>query len=733
MKSDKQDSENKIESLIEALGDIVRKSLRRGEDSITKKGIDKLTEVGVDFLKLKQKDEEKFKVEGKPLVGKIPQKNKSIDYIAREFAKIFLTALQNENSEVATYLVLKSSEILDEAMRGENNFFVMEQLVETRNFSGSLYHFLMKTAMEKGNDDLRSIMLQHLVAFPQRQILSPRYMPVYLDSFILYHVFKMYKLIIDKDDFRTFTDAIDQISASIQFQDPQEIIRDIDSSLYFMHPAALNPDIHSKSEKLHFMIQHDCVRDIRVLDKFLEELDEYEKMIEKILLAGKESLEGNKQRFERIRNKTRELHVTSLIYGTYFKIGQYLILKIRENPSYSKYVKELWYHTQPKFTEAQILNQTPVSNSIEWNTMYAVYRVIGSSIFDDTGIFEGFMDIESFRYQYYALLLLKLCTTSTLPDKNSIAKWVEKNEKYKTDYYYEVASNLPIEKFITALDEITPLKELLAIIRLNNITVDEKIVKTKSDLQNLSNMRLATISALELQSDVDLQKIDELKNMIIGQYERASIANKVAIVKYDDHLSGSDVKTVESAVKGNRDMFIKKDFVASFLMDSGLSDIAIKEMNYILNHIQSNVKPIQENTFDFYSQISKAITNLKNKKYKPNVIFIPLDVEMELIMKGNLAVFEHRILKIDDVDLYIVNSNKFLDFDEITVFDSQEMEITYKSQTQADKIIMEISGMEKGQPHVIVKSKLQFSIKINHVDAFTRIINQNVTELGKKP
>lgn len=347
-------------------------------------------------------------------------------------------------------------------------------------------------------------------------------------------------------------------------------------------------------------------------------------------------------------------------------------------------------------------------------------------------IFQGFQDVESFRYQYYALLLLKLCTTFSIPDKDIITKWVEKGEKYKIDYYHEISGNLPIDQFMTALSDITPLKELLAIIRLNNITIEEKINKTKSDLQNLDSLRSSTISAIESQSDVDLQKIEELKNMIIGKYGRVSISNKVAIVKYDNNLPDDNVKTVESEEVGTREMFIKKDFISSFFMDSGLSEIAIKEMNFILSDIQSNVKSIQENTFDFYSQISKSIVELKSRKYTPNVIFIPLDVEMELLMKGRSAFYVNRILKVDDVDLYIVNSSKILDFEDIIVFDSQGIEITYKATNESDKINMQISGMAKGQSRIIFQSKLQFSIKIIHHDAFIRIINQNVKELKKK-
>lgn len=721
--------EKQSEILIQTLGDIVIKSLFNNENSVVKRGIDKLTEIALDFLELKSENEVKYAVQSKPMFYKSEQKNQYVTYIVNEFYRIYDTSVRNRNFNVSHYVFLNLFRIIDRVMSGKNNLSIIEELIETRNVTGSILWKFTESALDYGSDLEKNLMVQHLITIPQRAILEWKYSADYLNYFMDYHIYRINKLIIDKNNFGIFTQQIDMWSTSIQFKDPFDVAKDISDDLYsFYFNLPNDDDINKKCERLQFLITHECIRDFEKVLEIHQQLDEYKELILS-KTSDKTQTDSIHKRFLELGKKTNEFYVCSKLYGTFFKIAAYLIFK---GEGYSNYLRELWYHTKPEGSQISILNTTPFSESVEWNTLYVLYHGKGSRIFDEPELLDSFQDLEPYHYRYYALILLKLCKVFPLTIKSQINDWKTKDETYKLEFFYELVKTLPIKKFVQSLDEISNLKTLLTIIRLGEKPIETKIVEIRKNLQDLEQKQISLANDIVQASQVSLSKIEEVKRNIITNYEYNTRSNNMASITYDENLSPSECKVISVTYHMKREWFVESKFISTDLTDyssgSGLADLETFE---VYNKIISKIIPKNDNDPDFLKQIQSAVESIRSNGITPNAIFLPLKVKFALEEKLHLGYMISDTITIDTTKLFIINSSPQFDFTEIIVFDSNGLQLSYKSKNKEDKISIEISGIEK-DPTITFVSKIPLIIKIVNPSAFVRIINENVVPLSKK-
>ena len=105
---------------------------------------------------------------------------------------------------------------------------------------------------------------------------------------------------------------------------------------------------------------------------------------------------------------------------------------------------------------------------------------------------------------------------------------------------------------------------------------------------------------------------------------------------------------------------------------------------------------------------------------------------MELMKARMIEFGQNRKLKVDDVDLTIINSWKRFDFTDIIIFDSRFLKATYKAKDRQHRITTQVSQTEEGNEAVLFSNKIQFRLEIKDHNAFTRIINKNVVKLKEK-
>ncbi|GEM_PF-4222271 len=721
-------SEDKTAGLIQFLGDITIKSTSKHETEAAKDGINSLTKISLKFLELKSMNEEIYKVETKPPFFKIKLKNQFVSYVLDEFDKIFTEGIKQKDSTVNRHLILQLFLILDKTMRGPKNWALLEELVDTRNVRGSAYTKLMTYCLEGAAILESNLLTNHLVDIPQGTIFEGKYHAEYVTAFINYHIYRMTKLIIEHNSFQAFVDEMEHFFHALSFRDPAETAGRISSNIYMLSMSDLSEAVTKKTEELAFDVEFNCFKDFTFVVKLSEKIEEYKKILSESP-TRRMDLESIQQHVDRINAQIKEFYISLLIYGVFFKIGALIISK---GPSYAKYMEDLWYHGRPKTeTGGIILNSTPISESIDWLTLYAMYSGEGSNFMNDFYMFEDFPDSESYHYQYYALMMIRLGKTFSF-NMGKIDKIKSQREGAEFQYYYELAIYMNVDRFIDAVKSIESNKELLSVIRRDPNETTKIIKNIKERLKKLKEDQNKVRNLFAKHGEIDLNKINEVKKQITNHYLKGSIGDIVSSPKYNVNLESPNLIEIESTVGVTREFFVEQTIVAQFLIDPAVSELATKEMNEIFKVIQSKIEPIQQDTLDFVEQIKSHIRLLKNNGKNPDVILIPLDVEMELMKSGLIDYSFKRKLRVDDIELSIINSWKEFDFTDIVILDSNYLTITYKAENKEKRIDIQESNMEEGKNQVLFTCKTAFLVEIVEPQAFKRIINQNVAALKVK-
>jgi len=716
--------------LIEALGDIAIKGVNEDKNNISKKCIDNLIEIAIEFLELKSNDELLYKVESDPTYSRQGSPNQYVKYVLNELNRIFYIALKKENEEIKRHLILHLSKILGKAIKGENNWNIIEILYETKEYRGSLYWKLMKQSLEKGKELDKNFLTQHLVSVPQFAILEQKFNQDYLEQFITYHIFRIAQMIIDENEYTLFENLIDGFSHTLTFKDPIDISNDIVYELYPHNYGLSDKEFQDRFTELNFLITHQCIKDLSKIQDFRKKLDEYRKLIIQ-KQSKQEQIEKINDKFIKINNKINEFFICSKLYGTFFRIGSYLVSK---GIDYKKYIEKLWYYQKDSDERTSYINSTPISNSIEWNTLYVTYSGMGSSIYDIIEPFDDF-NYSKYSYEYYALLLLKNNEIMSFPSKEEIVQWNQKNEEYKSRYFYEYVSTLNIDKIQNAFDEIIKnKKEFLSIIDPDQLKIKKRISEIKNKLIELKSMKKNTVENVVLSSKLNNQKLVEFKqNYIIGTYKNHSKIDKIATSHHDENLLESSCKIIHSDLAMPRDAFIEQGIISHFFTEGGISILAANEIFEIYAKIKQGIKSTIEDTDDFLNQIQSATQKLKKSGFNPNIIFIPLNVETELMKKQHVMFYPNNLLKIDEeTNLYMINSWKHFDFTDIIIYDSSQLSVTYKAIDFSDRLKIDVLDTEEGNEHVTFSSKICLSTKIDKKEGYVRIVNKNVPKLDPK-
>lgn len=719
--------EKQAHELIQSIGDITVKSLIANDNVVSNNGIEKLTEIAVGFLDLKHTNEKKYKVEEAPFMRKLAN-NQYITYIASEFDRIYHNAIKQQNRDITINIIYNLYKILDKSLSYDDNWFVIEKLFETRNYFGSLYWGLLDYTIRDGTQREKNILIQHLVDIPHHAVMEWKYKADYVNVFITYHIFRMTKLIIDSKDFTTFKNEIDQWSSTLYFKEPSEFARRSASSLFpFYFNIIRDKDINSKSSKLRFLLEHECARDFNKIIDYHKELEEYRQLIIQ-KNPPQEQIDAINQKFIEFGNNVNQLFISSKIYGVFFRIGAYLIFK---GEDYVNYLSELWYHTQPLGEQGmQMVNETPVSDDVTWNVLYTLYKGFGSRLEEDLDPFDDFHTASSYLYQYAVLLMLKLGKSFDIPTKDQIARWKREGENYQLDYYYDLLHSFPVQRFLDALEVISKSKKLLSIIRLGpEEKIEDRIGKIKESFEGFEKKKQEFIDQIVAIKPISAQKIEKFQQRISGAYDEYSISNKLANISYDENLIDPNLLTIVGDFSTDREFFVENNFSSGDVIFGPEVRLSLPEEKKILSFItNSDIETINENTTDFFKQINSGIQKLKQRKFNPDVIFMPLDVESKLCEK-NWQLRTEKGLLIDGIEYKIIHSWNAFPFDEIIILDSNYLPITYKAKNQAERVKFEISKLDEGEPIVGVIAKLVFSIKITDREAFLKIINDEVKKL----
>ena len=422
-----------VSGLIQFLGDIAIKASRKHETEAARSGIDSLTEIALKFLELKNKKNDIQKTKKIiPAIGE--SQNLIIDSVLDAFDKAFSESISNPDSIISRHLIFQLFAILNKTLSGSNNWLIIEKLIETRNVSGTTYSKLMRYCLENQASVESNILTQHLASVPQRAILEGKYDIQYITTFIEYHIYRLTKLIIEYNNFQSFDNELDHFFNSLQFRDPEEIAGRITGNIYMLSTIDMSETGKQKTEELVFNIEFVCFKDFNTYFKVLEMIEEYKQLLLKKFEGKKDEFDTISQRIDLIKELLKEFYISLLIHAVFFRIGALLISK---GSSFNQYIEDLWHHGKSKSDSINIINSTPVSESIKWNTLYTIYSGYGSSIDTDFYTFENFSDWDLYHYQYCALMLIKSANTFSF-DFDKLKRLQSENKQDQFLFYYEL-------------------------------------------------------------------------------------------------------------------------------------------------------------------------------------------------------------------------------------------------------------------------------------------------------
>ena len=194
----------------------------------------------------------------------------------------------------------------------------------------------------------------------------------------------------------------------------------------------------------------------------------------------------------------------------------------------------------------------------------------------------------------------------------------------------------------------------------------------------------------------------------------------------DEKSSGLDYIKIAFRPIYPKNYFIK---TSNVLSDGLWCDISRKivfgEENYCLKTILSSKKNIKElrasNLIEIYETITSMVNSLLNKNLKPDILFIPLDVLID-IRSENVNAESPLFKKLDkneflnvgeNTRLNIFHSNNLVDFDEIIVMDTHSVDWSYKQDNRNNKrlwVDIKIFEEEPSNVDVYVRTKLNLNV-----------------------
>ena len=724
MTSNKQNDEIKTEhenhDLIQSLGDISVKSLFSNDVAICKNGIEKLSEIGLEFLKIKKNNEKRYEVIESDQFGNTG-KNQYVHYVINELDRIFFNAVKQGNSDVCAEILKTLSIISDEILSNKNNKLMVKKLIGTNNRTGSIYMKIMKNSITYGSQLEKVLSIDHLVSIPQITLAKKHHLD-FMHFFINHHIFQIMKLIIDEKDFETFKNVIDMFSKMGSLDKSSDIInRLIDSLCIYYYDLDMNNEISKHFEKLQFVLNHETKIDFEKILDLGKQLEDF-----KNILIPKIHNDAKRDQIKEIFQKTNVeisiFYISSLIYGVFFKIGAYLISKGDDH--YLHYMKELWYHTKPEpNSPTKYLNSTPVSEDVEWNILYGIYKGI-DSIFDDNDdidSFGDFLDSETYYLQYAVLVTLVKNEIIQFPNMSEIASMAKNNQEYQINYYYKLTHKIRSDKFLKALDKIKH-SSFLKIIRDDDEKIKNTYLPNIEDKWNkFDKYKDNIVNNLTSMKSIDSYKIKSCLEQIKQKYFEQTHADKISKISYNSKLDESEFCNVEEKLSIPRDYFIQNPVMGMFF--DPCSNMYLSEITYIFTAIERKIKAKNENIKDFLQQINNGIQHLKNAKYKPDIIFLPWLINMRINPENPTS----NKMKIDGQEYYVISPPIRSSFEDIIIFDSNCLLITYPS--KEDRIISKMEEIQNDENAIKIISNIKLIVECIDSHGFIRFNNDEIHKL----
>ncbi len=402
-------------------------------------------EIFENFLKLKAQNPEKYTIEKKSLFYLPEEKNRISKYLLEQKFRLFKNAIQVGNDNVVREIVDTLSNYIFKTLQIVGNKDVLSEIMDTPSIHGNFFSQFLEVAIQT-NDNSKYRLLQVFPGVLQYPLPLKKFREEYMENFICTNIFRSNEIIVDNDDFDLFKDEIHIFSLSLHL-DPLRSKQKIENELplsnvpFHYFSSEETTSFMKRRRKLLFylrfiLFKNFFSRDLyenfkKMLQEFFDHTEKscdaididhrrrthpekfedwrgnnFDNLKERIRHQVSEFKENKEKIMTEIENDVDNLHVSSLLYKTFFDVGWYLFFcREHENIDVQKYLKELWTHTTPEDSITRHANESPVSFDIKFVTLMFLYGGKGDTAWKHFTDLRDFHDAIHYIYYYYLLLL----------------------------------------------------------------------------------------------------------------------------------------------------------------------------------------------------------------------------------------------------------------------------------------------------------------------------------------
>ena len=346
----------------------------------------------------------------------------------------------------------------------------------------------------------------------------------YIDEFIIFNMFRTFKLVIDKNDSEAFESLL-HFSTNPEFHSYTRLKHKLDD----FHQLSGNPSVQTIIQQIEDNLDLDFAKDYylhrddgRSQNVLFGKISVKLESLRKQFVALKVDSESVDKSISSFSNVLLKSHICLLVECVFFAVGAYLLYK---GSDYTAYMQKLWYYAEPEYTQTLFLNHIPEIHDSLCQYCFCLYEGENSLIADKFK-FGAYGDSKPYFYQYMCLQMIKNSKFIDLPTLSGIDQMHQNGRTEALEFWCEFFDLFSVQTLNDALDHLD--SQFIKTIRDNKNPVDEKksLQEKIAELENDRKPLLGKIFlALPVCDDLIDSHVKEIKKSHKDQSRLEKISN----------------------------------------------------------------------------------------------------------------------------------------------------------------------------------------------------------------
>ena len=200
---------------IQGISEIVIHAISQSDTSTISKGIESLENIAIIFLKSHEQSPSKYKiVEPSWAQTKESGENLYVQYVMDELFRILTIAGEKKDHLTAISAIRAAEYIALIAMTQEHSEQIVRRFFEQEHQYGSYHLKILEYCIDHDLKDEKERMLSSLRRILDQLFMNESHKTKYIQNYIIYHLFRAFKMIIDKNDIDAFDILLDKFTSS---------------------------------------------------------------------------------------------------------------------------------------------------------------------------------------------------------------------------------------------------------------------------------------------------------------------------------------------------------------------------------------------------------------------------------------------------------------------------------------------------------------------------------------